>query len=107
PALEHGLGLVELADAAGGDDRRLPPGAAHRRANRRGEVDVAAERAVGVAVDRRHAFVAGAPGIWVRRPADLGLLGILELAALGDRQKLQARAGELDPEPRRILQVVA
>src|SRR5690606_2698935 len=83
------------------------PGTAHGGADRRRDRGVAPERPARVGADRRHALVAGAAGVRVRRPADLGLLGILELAALGDRQKVEPRARELDTEPRRVLDAVA
>src|SRR5690606_3870945 len=101
------FGLREVADATGGDDRRREPGLAHRVPDGRRERDVATERAALVGVDRRHALVAGPAGVRVRGPADLGLLRILELAALRDRQELEAGARELDAEPRRVLERVA
>src|SRR5690606_35617802 len=69
-ALEDRLGLREVADAARGHDRRLEAGLAHRAADRRRERDVATKRPALVGVDRRHALVAGAAGVRVRRPAD-------------------------------------
>src|SRR5207302_6578155 len=97
------FGLREVADAAGGDDRRVEACGAHVLADPRGERNVARERAARVGVDRRHALVTGAPGVRVDGPADLRLLRVLELAALRDRQEVETGARELDAEPRRVV----
>ena len=101
------LGLLEAVHAAGDDDRCLAARGAQRGANPRSRFDVAAKRAEAIRMPRRHAFVAAAPGVGIDGPADRGLLGIVELAAARQRQKVHARAGEGGAEGAGIVDAAA
>src|SRR5262245_36229599 len=92
---EQRLGLVEPVDAAGDDHRRREARRPHRRPDRRGRIDVAAERAALVRYVLGHALVAARAGVGIRGPADRWLLRVVELAAARERQEVHPGAREL------------
>src|SRR5262249_42362504 len=102
---QNRLGLLEGGDAAARHDRRLPSGAADRAADRRGQRDVAAERAARVRDDRRHALVSRRTGVGIDGLTDLRLLRILETPTLRPRQMVAPCPAELPAEPDRVVQV--
>ena len=93
-ALQDRFGLCKVADAAGGDDRRGVSRGANGAADGRGKWHVAAEGADRVAPHGWHALVAGGSRVGVRGLADVGLLRVVELATLADRQEVEAGACE-------------
>src|SRR6185312_11839691 len=95
---EDRFGLIEAVDAAGDDGGRVEPRGAHGVAYGGDERNLAAERAALVGDIARHALVAALAGVGVGGFADLGLRGVVELAALRQRQVVEAGARELDGE---------
>ena len=83
---EHGFGLLEAVDAAGGNHRRGEPFLTHSGADLGGGLEIAAERALRIGVVRGHALVAAAARVGVGGFAYLGLFRIVEFAAARQRQ---------------------
>src|SRR5689334_5590700 len=92
------LRLLEAVDASGDDDRCRIPRDVKRGADSCRRLDVAPERTASIGKHRRHALPPAGPGVGVCRPADLRLLGILELAAARQRQEIHTGPRELYAE---------
>src|SRR5690606_9956237 len=93
----------ESGDPARGDYGRLEARTSQRLPDRFGQGDVAREGSPFVDADRRHAFLTARSGIGIGGLAHLGLLGVLELPALGDTEKIETSLGKAKGEPSCIL----
>src|SRR5262249_58361884 len=81
-ATQNILGLFEVGDTAGSNNRRFVSRRIDRALDRRGQRYVAAKGTDLVRQDRGHALVAALAGIRVDGLAHLGLLRVLELPTL-------------------------
>jgi hypothetical protein len=95
---ERALGEREAVDAACAHDGDGESCVAEGRADRSAVVQVATEGAARVRAHRGHALVPARTGVRIRGVADLGLRGVVELSADGDRDEVAASAGEFDSE---------
>src|ERR1700733_1757283 len=93
----------EVVNATGAHYRCLASGVAHRAAHRRGRRGVSPERPALGGNILRHALVAARAGIGINRVSDPGLLGVIELAAARQRNKIGAGPGKGCAEERRVL----
>ena len=66
----------------------------HSSADRAGEGQVPTEGSLAFDAHRRHALMSALAGVGVGGAADLGLLGVLKLAALGDGEEIHTCLGE-------------
>jgi len=104
PLAQDGFRLLEGVDLARGDHGDGEAGRAHRRADAVRQVRV---RGHGVVPRARDAPSAAVPGIGIHRFAHRRLLRVLELAAAGDGEHVQARARQLHRDLLRVLERVA
>src|SRR5690606_7032946 len=99
--------LAEALHAARHHHRRGEPCLADAGADAPRRFHVAPDGTSLVGDVAGHAFEAAGAGIGIGGPAHLRLLGIVELAAAGERQEIHAGAGELDAEVLRVFHVAA